>query len=638
MAYRQPGVTVTQEFVNALPALATFALPNVIVGPVFYVATNASAGAGSYTGAPATIAYPGQPTGSYIDTRALDTADLISYPVAISFKNTIAQLVTGTAGKVVSPNFNTFEDDTVGAFANIAVGDLIVIAAGPNAGTYTVRSLTDANHLQVNETFPAAGITIAYTITRNVGTISVPTSSTGVVIGASNITLPTGLTTTVISFGSCQITKAEVLVSYRAQLTTRSNDVYEYADTVALQADFAANQIVPENPAVFGAFLALNNAVTSTNILGLDVNYLTNELLAYDDAFTILALNDIYAISVMTQNTAVHTALKTHVDGLSTPDKKLERVGIINRTLVTTQVVDGPFTNGATDAPGTTLTSVGALFITDGVVPGTIVQVLQGGFTGNYTVASVNSQTSLTLTTAISPSQSNLNFQVIKNLQNNEQAATIAAYAESFADSRMILTWPDIVNIPVGNTIRQLPGYFLNCAVGALTTGLPTQQGLTNLHVAVYSGVVHSTKYFSNDDLNTIADGGVMIFVQDVLNQTPLYIRHQLTTNRSSVLFQEYSVTKNVDFIAKFVRTNHKPFIGQYNIVDSTFDDLKTNAKAIMAYLSQGTKLPKIGGVISNGQLTSIVQNPAALDGILETWTISVPVPLNNLDITLVVS
>ena len=202
----------------------------------------------------------------------------------------------------------------------------------------------------------------------------------------------------------------------------------------------------------------------------------------------------------------------------------------------------------------------------------------------------------------------------------------------------MVMTWPDVVNCPVGNTVVALPGYFLNCAVGALTTGLPTQQGLTNLSISGFSGVVHSTKYFNNDDLNTIAGGGVMIFVQDVLNQTPLFIRHQLTTNTSAVLFQEYSVTKNVDFIAKFIRTNYLQFIGQYNIVDQTLDDLKLNAKSIINYLTENTILPQFGGVLVSGALSSITQNPSQLDGLLETWTLTVPIPLNNLDITLLIS
>jgi hypothetical protein len=314
----------------------------------------------------------------------------------------------------------------------------------------------------------------------------------------------------------------------------------------------------------------------------------------------------------------------------------------VNRSLITTEVVSSAITTSALeglDVTGLILTSSASSFITDGVVPGHFVVITAPtGNAGRYEIASVDSQTKVTLAAAASVAAvTTVSFYVDRDLTKTEQAEAMAAYASSLGNRRLVVTFPDAVKLPVGNQIRTLPGYFLNCAVGALTTGLPTQQGLTNLNVAVFTGVVHSTKYFDRDQLNIIADGGVMIFVQDVLDQTPLYIRHQLTTDRSAIKFQEYSVTKNVDFIAKFVRTNHKQFIGQYNIVDNTFDDLKTNAKGICNFLAENTKRPKIGGVIRSGKLTSVATDVQNIDAIIERYEMNIPIPLNNLDITIVV-
>lgn len=228
-------------------------------------------------------------------------------------------------------------------------------------------------------------------------------------------------------------------------------------------------------------------------------------------------------------------------------------------------------------------------------------------------------------------------YIVDKDLQKSEQADILAAYAASLGSRRMVITWPDIVVIPVGPTPRQVPGYFLGATVGALTTGLPTQQGLTNLNVALFTGTRRSTKYFTGAQLNTIAAGGVMIFVQDVIDQTPLYIRHQLTTDTSAIKFQEYSVTKNVDFVAKFIRDNHRQFIGQYNIVDAALDDLKSNAQGLITFLKDSTRLPKIGGVIRSGRLTKLEVDPVNIDSVIERYRMDFPIPLNNLDITIVV-
>jgi hypothetical protein len=384
--------------------------------------------------------------------------------------------------------------------------------------------------------------------------------------------------------------------------------------------------------------LALNNQAPATNVLALDFNYLTNELLAYSDAFAILENEDMYALNILTQNNSVATALNAHVIAMSTPGVNLERVGITSTKLITTAVVvpAGTADGVVGSSPFTTFTSGSATFLTSGVVPGMFVNITTAGSDkGRFQIASVNSQTSITLATPATAAASGLAYFIDKNLSLDDQAAFLAAYASSIGSRRLVVTWPDQVNIPVGPDIRPLPGYFLGAGVGALTTALPTQQGFTNQSMAVYSGLIHSTKYFSNTQMNVIAGGGVMLFVQNILNVSAVYIRHQLTTDVSAIKFQEFSITKNVDFIAKFIRSNHQQFPGKYNIVDNAFDDLKTSAVGIVSFLKDSTKLPKIGGVIKSGSLTSAVQDPANIDGILEQWSLDIPIPLNNLDITI---
>lgn len=654
MAYREPAVRVTQEFVNALPALAGFSLPHVNVGPAFQVLTKEVAG--DYSGISASFAYPEQIVGTYVDTRAADPTDLTSYPVTIYLNNTVIRIINQTgSGDVGTYDLTQFSDVTANIFEDVAAGDVVVVTDSVmgNNGSYTVREKISNNIIKTNETFIAAESGLSYSIRRNiqatVGDVVLPTTTAGVVVDETQVTIPAALTYNDALFGPVPIVSANVLLSYRALRIEKSAEVWEYNRVAELQADFGLDQIVPENPVAFAAFLSLQNALVTTNILALPQDYLVptpgNELIAYAKAFDVLAMTDMYAISVLTHNTAVHSALKSHVETLSQPNNKLERVGIVNRRLVTTAVVVATTTtdgsNGITGplgGPYLTLTNPAASFITDGVVPGHFINITApSGVVGRYEVSAVISQTQVTLVTGPASASNGVTYFVDKNLQKSEQASILAAYASSLGSRRMVLTWPDIVKVPNGPNIEEVPGYFLNAAVGALTTGLPTQQGLTNLNVSTYTGVVHSTKYFDRDQLNIIAGGGVMIFVQDVLDQTALYVRHQLTTDSSAIKFQEYSVTKNVDFIAKFIRDNHKQFIGQYNIVDSTFDDLKSNAKGIITYLSESTRLPKIGGVIRSGKLTTIEQGPVNIDSIIERYSFDIPIPLNNLDITIVV-
>lgn len=639
MAYRQPGVTVTENFTGVTPALALFSLPNINIGPAFQVVTLGAAG--TYLGSMASYSYPGQIAGSLVDTRPEDPTDLISYPVDIQLNNVVVSYLTGTAGSVTSPALNTFNDATSNIFQNVVAGDVIVVtgSGAGNNGSYTVRSVTSNNSVQTNETFTATEAALNYTIRRNlqssVGNVDVTSQAT---ITQANFTLPASIAATAPVIGSNPIISANVLVSYRAQRLELSAEAAEFTTPQDIQAAFGTDQVVPENPLAFAAYLALNNQAPATNVLALDYQYLTNEELSYSDAFAILENEDMYALNILTQNTAVATALNAHVLAMSEPTVGLERVGITNRQLITTAVVvpqgvsDGAF-SGANQL---TFTSPSSLFLTDGVVPAMFINAsAPGGAVGRYQIASVNSQTSITLVTGPASPVASVTFLVDQNLSLDDQASYLAAYASSIGSRRLVVTWPDIVNIPVSSNIRPLPGYFLGAGLGALTTALPTQQGFTQQSLAVYSGLVHSTKYFSNAQMNVIAGGGVMIFIQAVLNVSAVTIRHQLTTDTSAIKFQEFSVTKNVDFIAKFIRTNHQQFIGHYNIVDNAFDDLKTNAKGIVTFLQDETKLPKIGGVIKSGTLTSVIQDPVNIDGILEQWSLDIPIPLNNLDITI---
>jgi hypothetical protein len=261
------------------------------------------------------------------------------------------------------------------------------------------------------------------------------------------------------------------------------------------------------------------------------------------------------------------------------------------------------------------------------------------GVKGRFKIASVTSQKQLVLVAAINgviTHQNPITYKVDRNLSTMEMAENIKGFSESIGSRRVIHCWPDIVGMVFGPDIIDMPGFYLCAAVAALVTGLPTQQGFTNLAVSGFISTEHSLGFFDNEELDVIADGGTMIFAQDGEGQ-PVYIRHQLTTDRSSIKFQELSVTKNVDYIAKFIRNNYSQFTGQWNIVDTTIDALKDTATASISFLKEKTVLPKLGGVIRRGSLESIIEDPDQIDTVIMRFEFKVPIPLNNIDITIVV-
>ena len=286
-------------------------------------------------------------------------------------------------------------------------------------------------------------------------------------------------------------------------------------------------------------------------------------------------------------------------------------------------------------ADGVTFYDRSAQFITDGVAAGHMFKIESGPFMGAYKIASVNSEKQLTLAQipGIVSLETGITYSIYRDLTRTEQANFVKAYSAAIGSRRIVNTWPDVVKAPVGSVIYDLPGYFASAAVGAMTTGLPTQQGFTNLTIVGFLGLLHSTGYFSDAQLNEMADGGTFIFGQDG-EETPLYVRHQLTTDRSSIKFQEFSVTKNVDYISKFTRNSYKNYIGVYNIVETTLDELKGTAKAVITFLRDTTRLPRIGGVVRSGQLTKLEESADQIDTVIMRFKYNIPIPLNNLEIT----
>lgn len=820
MAYRRPGVTVTQEFAGLTPALAAFTLPSVVVGPAYQLVDNDVLG--NYAGTEAEYAYASAEGGFIVDTAKLaddEAFPITKKPVSALLKNAVVEIVAlqqdgsangtsftdatpssfndvlagdlivitpATGVTIVAAQTNGASSDTAGQrnrltagtanqFVNVKQGDSVIVTAGTNtvngtfsvvakpsdsilvlsgdindgigpstdvsfsitgdrgqanAGTWKVKTKTSATALVIESSFPEVEAPLTYSIRRKVGTIALSRvdslSGNGFVVSAGNIALPSGLTHE-IGGSDFDVISGSLEASYRALRADLAAEVRSFSRTADLTSVFGTGQIHPANPLAYGLSVMMQNTVTPVNGLGLDANGQADEVLSFTSAADVLKTVDMYAIALLSHSPVVHTLFKNHVEQLSAPNKKLERVVLINSTLKTTAIlqtekttststagarsivttqVDGsgavanpetlidatsaqfasvnvgdsvvvvsgtgvtpgtytvitktdantlilssPFITSGTptnityyivrqdgiNAAGLSLYDRNAEFISNGVAPGHFINILSGANKGRYKIATVDSEKQVTLSAALAgviTLQTAVNYRADRNLSKNEQATAVKGYGESFASRRVVHCWPDVVKAPIGQTTEDLPGYYLCCTVAALTTGLPTQQGLTNLSVSGFLGFKNSTKYFDEDQLDIIAEGGSMIFGQDGEEQ-PLFIRHQLTTDRSAIKFQEYSVTKNVDYVAKFIRNTFAPFIGQYNIIDTTLDALKTTAEGVIINLRDNQRVAKFGGVIRGGKLASVVESLTQIDTVEMRFQFQMPIPLNNLEITI---
>jgi hypothetical protein len=208
-------------------------------------------------------------------------------------------------------------------------------------------------------------------------------------------------------------------------------------------------------------------------------------------------------------------------------------------------------------------------------------------------------------------------------------AETVAAANAGINNRRVFSFFPDSVVAAVSGLDEIMPMYYYCSAVSGMIAAQPPQQGFTNLPVTGFTGVQGSNDRFSTRQLNIMAGGGTYVVVQDA-DGAPVISRHQLSTDITSIETRELSITKVVDFVAKFMRAGLRNFIGTFNITQPFLDTLSTVIQGMLQFLSEG-------GVILGGDLNNLIQDKDAPDTVLVDVTLDVPFPANYIRLTLVI-
>ena len=188
--------------------------------------------------------------------------------------------------------------------------------------------------------------------------------------------------------------------------------------------------------------------------------------------------------------------------------------------------------------------------------------------------------------------------------------------------------FPDTVKVPVAGAEKSLPGYYACASIVGMVAAQPPQQGFTNFPVAGITGTVGSEK-FSRKQLNVMAGGGTYILWQET-PQAAVSCRHQVSTDLTSVEYRELSITKSVDYTAKFMRSTVRNYIGVNNVTDSFLDLLSATMSGLLQFLVGS-------GVLRSADINNIIQDEKNPDTVLIDITLLVNYPANYIRITLVV-
>jgi len=436
----------------------------------------------------------------------------------------------------------------------------------------------------------------------------------------------------------------------------------------------ALNPISTDNPLGLGMFLAMLNA-PNIEVKGFGLDEVTTASpygseQAWARAASFLQSEEVYAIAPLTQEEVVHQLWATHVDVMSDPEQGGERIVFVNAATPTRGVnqvaASGTDANDTgTDnqllldqSPVSGLAALGvnaALPLT--YADGVFVEFQVSGTTRRYLVTNVSGAL-LTLSTTFLSTENTDSFFTTTDLTESvisasysvkvrgsellitgtaltdysEMANQVADAANGYANRRVFYVFPGDVNTTVAGVDTVVEGFYACAAIAGMVAGQPPQQGFTNFPIAGLTAVPLTDgddSRFTKSQLDTMAGGGVYILKQDV-SGAPVSCRHQLSTKISSIEERELSITKAVDFVAKFLRLGVKNYIGTSIINDAFLDTLGATIGGMLAMLVEL-------GVVSGATINNLVQDESQPDRLLVDVTLSVQYPANYIRITLVV-
>ncbi len=320
-----------------------------------------------------------------------------------------------------------------------------------------------------------------------------------------------------------------------------------------------------------------------------------------------------------------------------------------------------------------------ATFLTDGVIPGDIIEIPtnpNGTFStgtkrfvvneviseqrleivnivsGAYVNNSSSTETELPhldnrLGTGTNVTQGAIRYRAIRNLTKDQQADRLVTIGQSVRSQRAIITWSDSVDVS-GLTDGSKPrlagnaadvadaqsGTFLAAVVGGMTAGLPNHQGFSRIGCAGIDRVYHSQGYFTERQLTRISEGGLYVFVQDSPESLP-YSIHQVTTDTSALQTGEYSMVKNFDYLSKYFVSILDGFIGRWNVTEELLGYMRQAVNS-GAQTLKSKRVARIGAPLTDAAIVSLAVSAASPDRVELYVNVGRPTPLNVIGLHLI--
>ena len=459
-----------------------------------------------------------------------------------------------------------------------------------------------------------------------------------------------------------KLISAGLYLQYRELKTDYCDSIHSVDGAASVQA--ALGELTPDNPLALGVYKCCQNAGDRI------VRFMATRGSSLEDYNEVLRAaeksDDVYMLVPLTSDSEVISAVKAHVDDMSSPENKLWRIAFIspdtpegtvfydpasstgsgvyvkfskgvNPRTEETELCVATFKEGKEATKDSTMTRA----MTE-LLPRDVLRVYDansGDLVAEGAVDKVLSNTALRLKEGFAADSGVVEGTVYRaevwhNYSYNEKSSAIAQLARHYMDHRLYYVFPE--SAMAGG--YEIPGYIMAAAVAGLASSVLPQQPITNVELTGVDEVPMVMRTFSRAQLNEMAEAGVFIVMQD-LPHDRVYVRHQLSTETSSgnLLKQELSIVKNLDSVSKFFAEAFKPYIGRYNITDELIAVLRNIANQALQDLESSTAVGLYGPqVIPDGtEITALWQDRLRKDHVYMNVDLNLPKPFNKLVLSL---
>ena len=673
MAFQRPAIHVYQEFITSNPTVTTPFFEACIVGPCYQVVHDTyirnqvvPIGSDYIMGANFESGFP-----NIYDLAAVkvDYTSAVLKDVMIKIWPSYVPSADAAYDTCEVQNderitkIHRIAGGATSSFtaSDVKVGDTVYVKVGTSITTATVNAIKDAETFYLSKNIPTplgtVGTTFSgdVTIIRPLGsTLALATNpaltggtSNGLIANETSVKLDGSLTTT--SGGvTYRVYSGKVYLDYKALRRDMSGDFVQIRTNAEKVAKLGADDV--ENPLGLAASIVLQNAEISFKVLPIYEDSKAGYLKALDLLST---SSTVYAVCPLTQDKDVVSAYKAHLETMSTPEKSKWRVSYMSMKMPVDKVIielnQGSLQKELTDTLVYLIDQADGKFGSKEAAIGDFCDIYDDA-TGDYLYSLqisniVNESVVLCTTTKFTRTTEGyvatatavtgavnqaIRYEVNRRLSPYGIAQEMVTIAKSFNTRRVRLIMPDEVVMTVNSVDHILPGYYLCAAYTALRAAFPPHQGFTTMGISGFKALRHSNKYFTDDDLDLMAGGGVFVVVQDNLESLP-YCIYQTTTDTTDIKTREDSCVATIDFASMMYRDNLKPVLGKFNVneisttyVSSVIEDCTTKMKRM--------KYPYIGPLLVDGKLKSMTTN---VDKIIPIVGIVISYPVNEVDLYL---